>query len=260
MMSESCAVRHLITVGLSVVTFGSALADDVRDFAPNRPSRSDSPYTVPQDLVQIETDLVNYTHTGQVLQALDPMIIYGVSHVVDAEISFGGFLTQRTGGARSEGFGDVTVRAKLNLLGDDGGALTIAISPYVKIPTASPPIGNGQVEGGVNMPFLFALPYGIGLTVDPEAAVLKSALTNAKQVSFTGVINIGRNVVGNLSAFVELYGQAYTDHATSGPNLTFDYGLAYLLTKTIQLDIGANVGLNRSTPSLNIYTGAAFRF
>jgi hypothetical protein len=239
---------------------GPAFAGDVRDFAPDRPSRSDSPFTVPDGFVQFESDLVNYTHTGQILQSLDPTFKYGLTNLTDIEVQLGGLISQQNGSQTAEGFGDVTVRAKFNLVGDDGGAVTAALIPYIKIPTAPAPIGNGQVEGGVNAPLLFALPYSFSLTIEPEIAVLKNALNDGKQASFSGVANLGRNIFGNLSGFVEIYDQTYTDRAAKGPNVTFDYGLAYLVTPAIQLDAGANVGLNRSTPSLNVYTGIAFRF
>ena len=247
-------------LALLVAAPACALADDVRDFAPNRPSRSDSPYTVPPGLVQFESDFANYTTDGDVLQALDPTMIFGLTHLSGIEFSLGGLVTQKNNADTTTGFGDVVVRLKLNLVGDDSGKVTIAALPYVKIPTARDPLGNGQVEGGVNLPCLFALPYGFGLTVEPEISVLKNALTDGKQASFTGIVNVAHTIAGNLSGFVEIYDQTYTDSATRGPNTTFDFGVAYLVTKYIQLDAGANVGLNRATPGVNVYSGVAFRF
>jgi hypothetical protein len=237
-----------------------AAADDVRDFSPDRPGRSDSPFTVPQGMAQIESDLLNYTHTGAVAQTLDPTLKYGVTNLIDAEVLIGGLISQRGEDGHAEGFGDIVVRAKISLLGDDGGAVAAALIPYVKIPTARVPIGNGQVEGGLNAPVLFSLPLDIALTVEPEISVLRNATNNGKQASFTGVVNLGRKIVGDLSGFVEIYAQGFTDRATAGPDVTFDYGLAYLVTKAIQIDAGANIGLNARTPSLNVYSGVAFRF
>jgi hypothetical protein len=237
-----------------------ALADDVRDFAPDRPSRSDSPITVPETFVQLESDLVNYTNTGEQFQALDPVLKYGLTTRTDIEVEFGGLQTQRNDGVSATSFGDITVRAKISMLGDDGGSTAIALIPYVKIPTARPPIGNGQVEGGLNAPALFSLPFDLGLTVEPEMAVLKNEFNNGKQASFAGVVNLGRKIIGDLSGFVEIYAQTYTDDRAPGPDVTFDAGLAYAVTKTLQLDAGVNIGLNRATPGVSFYTGVATRF
>jgi len=256
-------MRLLPTGSLLVLALAAsppALADGPRDFTPDRPSRSDSPFTVAEGFGQFESDLINYTHTGAVLQALDPTLKYGISHDADVEIVLGGFVQTQQGAGTVQGFGDTIVRAKIGLLGDDGGDIALAVIPFVKIPTARAPIGNGQAEGGIAVPVLFSLPWDFGLTVEPELSALKNALNNGKQASFTGVVNLGRRIIGDLSGFVEIYAQTYTDHATAGPTITVDYGVSYLLTKTVQLDAGANVGLNRATPSLNVYSGIAFRF
>ncbi len=237
-----------------------AHAEDVRDFAPDRPSRSDSPFTVPTNDVQIESDIANYTHPGDILQTLDPLLKYGVANTLDLELQIGGFINQRMAGVHASGFGDVVVRAKLNLLGDDGGDVTIALIPYLKIPTARAPIGNTVVEGGLNLPVLIALPLDFGLTIEPEISALKNTNDSGHQISATGVINLGRKIVGNLSGFVELYTQTYADHQAPGPQVTFDTGLSYLVTKTLQLDLGTAIGLNHASPSLNVYVGIAARF
>ena len=237
-----------------------AHAEDVRDFAPDRPSRSDTPFTVPTDYVQIETDIVNYTHPNDVLQALDPLLKYGVSNTLDLEVQIGGLVSQRAAGIHTTGFGDVVVRAKLNLLGDDGGDVTIALIPYLKIPTARAPIGNTIVEGGLNLPVLIALPYDVGLTIEPEISALKNTNNSGHQASATGVINLGRKIIGDLSGFVEIYAETYGDQQAPGPQVTFDTGLSYLVTKTLQLDLGTAIGLNHTSPSLNVYAGIAARF
>lgn len=246
--------------GLILLLTAPAYADGIRDFSPNRPSRSNSPFTVPTGRVQIEMDLANYTHPEEVLQTLDPTVLYGLTNRIDIEASIGGLIRQRDDKTTSEGFGDVYIRAKFNLVGDDGGPFTVAVIPNIKIPTAPQPIGNGQVEGGVNVPVMFSLPFGLDLSVEPEISVLKADATNGRQESFTGIVNLERKLVGGLSGFVEIYDQTFTGSAASSPALTFDYGLAYLVTKAVQLDVGANVGLNHATPALNIYSGLAFRF
>lgn len=262
----------MVTVGKMVIVAGAAFiawtaltsspayADEVRDFAPNRPSRSDSPFTVPIGFIQVETDLANYTHPGEVLQTLDPTIIYGLTNRIDIGLSIGGLITQRSNAVSSAGYGDTIVKAKFSLTGDDGGPVAFAVIPYVKIPTAPIPIGDGQVEGGINMPMLVTLPSHLQLTVEPELAELKSSQTSGQQASFIGVVNLGRQIAGALSGFVELYTQTFAGRAAGSPFVTFDYGFAYLVAKDVQLDVGANAGLNRYTPALNIYSGLAFRF
>ena len=253
-------VRFWLLAGVLLLCCARASAAGVRDFSPDRPSRSDTPFTVPASYFQAEADFANYTNTGDQFQALDPTLKYGLNDRVDGEIQFGGFVSQRSAGARAESFGDIVIRLKLSVLGDDGGDLSIAVIPYAKAPTAGAPIGNGEFEGGVNMPFLVTLPLDIGLTIEPEMAILKNALNTRRQASFTGIINLGRKITGDLSSFVEMYDQIYSDRQSPGPTVTFDTGLSYAVTTTLQLDLGANFGLNGATPGVNIYSGIAARF
>jgi hypothetical protein len=44
------------------------------------------------------------------------------------------------------------VRLKINVLGDDHGAVAVALLPTIKLPTAQARPGNGKVEGGVILP------------------------------------------------------------------------------------------------------------
>ena len=250
----------VLLLAIYASTASAASMADPRDFAPDRPSRSDSPITVPPAYVQIESDFASYTDMGQQLQVLDPTLKYGLTDRTDIEVQIGGLNFERGPGGHTAGFGDVTVRGKINLLGDDGGDIAAALIPYVKIPTARSPIGNGQVEGGLNAPVLFALPAKFQLTLEPEIAVLKNAVHDGKQASFTAVANLGRTIVGDLSGFVEIYVQTYTDDRAPGPMATFDTGLAYAVTKTLQVDLGASVGLNHTTPGVNVYSGIAARF
>jgi hypothetical protein len=42
--------------------------------------------------------------------------------------------------------------------------------------------------------------------------------------------------------------------------VSFDPSLQYLLTKTLQLDVGIYLGLNKATPKYNPYVGITYRF
>jgi hypothetical protein len=46
---------------------------------------------------------------------------------------------------RLAGVGDTFARLKINLRGDDGCAVALALLPYVKLPTARAGLGNGAV-------------------------------------------------------------------------------------------------------------------
>jgi len=244
----------------------------LRTFSPDRPTRSNGPLTVDAGRFQYETDLVSYTHsnTGGVstrtFVALDPTLKVGLTPRVDLELQFNGYTNTRvldpSNGStlsRADGAGDFVIRTKVNLFGNDGGAVAMALIPYVKLPTAAPTLGNNQVEGGLIAPLSIKLPAGFVLTLVPEVDVLRNANDSGKHTNFVGVLDLGYAVTDHLTVFAEVYGAAGTD-AHTPPAYTADAAVAYLLTETIQLDAGVNVGLNRNTPNLQFYSGVSQRF
>ncbi len=53
---------------------------------------------------------------------------------------------------RADGWSDLVLTGKLNLLGNDEGNLAIGVAPYVKLPTGSDGISNKRTEFGVYAP------------------------------------------------------------------------------------------------------------
>lgn len=244
----------------------------LRTFSPDRPTKSNGPLTVDAGRFQYETDLVSYLHSNvggvstRTYAALDPTLKVGLTRRVDLELQFNGYTNTRvsdpgTGStlSRADGAGDLVVRSKVNLFGNEGGAAAMALIPYVKLPTAARTLGNNQVEGGLIVPVSLTLPAGFAITVMPEIDVLRNNNDSGKHVNFTGVVNLGYTVNKQWTVFAELYSAVGTD-AHTPPVYTADAAVAYLLTDTIQLDAGVNIGLNRNAPNLQLYTGIAQRF
>jgi len=242
----------------------------LRTFSPDRPTKSNGPLTVDAGRFQYETDLVNYLHSKlggvstRTYVALDPTLKVGLTRRVDLELQFNGYTNTRVldSGAtvsRTDGAGDLVVRSKVNLFGNDGGAAAMALIPFVKLPTAARALGNNQIEGGLIMPISLTLPAGFALVVVPEIDVLKNNNDRGKHINVTGVVDLGYSINKRLTVFGELYSAAGADAHTPAV-YTADAAVAYLLTNSIQLDAGANFGLNRNAPNLQIYTGISQRF
>ena len=92
----------------------------------------------------------------------------GVLNNLDLQIIVETYNLQRTKdrdtgeSSRLSGFGDLTLRSKINLWGNDGGPSALSVMPFVKLPTAGDDLGNGAVEGGVIFPFAMELPGRVG--------------------------------------------------------------------------------------------------
>lgn len=247
---------------------------DLRDFSPDRPARSTSPFTVDAGHFQIESDFLIYTMadqqgaTARQFQAADPVLKLGLTNAIDLELTLGGFNDVRIEDdathqtlLRGRGYGDTTFTAKINLFGNDGGNVAFALAPYVVAPTGARNISAGEFQGGVIAPLSVRLPQDFGLTLQTEVDALANVNLPGTHVAFTNIVGLGHSVPGlkDLTAFAELYTQVTTErHADD--EYTFDLALAYLVDPNTQLDAGANIGLNRGAPDYQLYTGVAHRF
>jgi hypothetical protein len=157
------------------------------------------------------------------------------------------------------GFGDVTGRVKVNLFGNEGGDYALAIVPYVKAPTADTHIGNGHWEGGGYIPFTIALPHDWSMTLQTELDILENADLDGMHPNYQNLINFQHPVFGNLSAQLELWSDVSADH-NAPTQYTFDLAGLWGITDNIQLDFGANIGLNKAAPDLQTYVGLSQRF
>ena len=93
----------------------------------------------------------------------------GLSSRADLQLGFTPYarLTAKKGGERerASGFGDVMVRYKHRVT-SDGARVQIDVIPFVKLPTAKRPLGNGKVEGGIAAPISFALTGPVTMSAD----------------------------------------------------------------------------------------------
>ena len=250
---------------------------DLRDFNPDRPGKITGPFTIDAGHVEIESDFVNYLHsdvqgvTNRSFEVLDPTLKLGVLSNVDLEMALNGdeFVREVPDkspqkGRNLNGFGDVYLRAKINVLGNDGGDVALAFVPYVKLPANDPAslaLGNGVVESGGFATAQVKLPQDFQLGLQTEVDALKGGNDSQRHANFVNIAALSHAVPGlkNLTATAEFYSSVSTDHYT--PTFyTADFALAYLIKPSTQLDLGTNIGLNRDAPDLQLYAGISQRF
>jgi len=141
----------------------------MREFTTDRPSATDSPYTVDAGHFQYEADLVSYARyraeDGTVTQlwSFNAMNLRsGLTKTMELQAFMPTYNIQTVGDGSpiSRGYGDTRLRLKYNVFGNEGGSIAMAVIPYVKLPTAAEGIGNKRVAGGLGVPFALSLPAG----------------------------------------------------------------------------------------------------
>ncbi len=246
--------------------------DQLRDFNTDRPPKANSPYTVDAGHFQYETDLVNFATqaTGPIsintLLAPNPTFKVGVTNNTDLEINAPTLVGVRTFNAATNasstiwGIGDVFIRAKVNLWGNDGGKSALALIPYVKAPAAPAGIGNGATEGGLIAPVSISLPDDFTLVFNSEVDALKNSADNGRHANFINLVNISRPVVKDVTLYLELWSDYNDDPAQKTTQLSFDTAVAWVVRPNLQVDFGADVGLTNATPNIQVFVGLSQRF
>lgn len=250
-------MRALILAAIFALGFASsALADDI---CTDRPSKGSAPCTVPAGHFQVESDLFNSTHQdGTDLNLIvNPTIKYGLTDSVDVEVNLPLYERYTNSKSNTSGVGDLYLLSKINM--QSSGPFQWAIEPYVKVPTAHSPLGNGAWEGGVMVPTSFTLNSDWSLGFVPEFDVLKNETDAGTHLGIQESINLSRQIK-KFTLTGGLWADYDFDPRGTIKQYSADVAVAYLLHSDLQLDSGVNFGLNKNTPSTQFYVGISKKF
>jgi len=264
----SLSIMATVSVALGIAAWASPAAaeDTSKPICADRPNKAVSPCTVDAGRWQVEVDVADFTHdkTAGVTSEMGiwgaPNIKYGVNSRLDLELNIVSYETLRSSGSSMvSGFGDVTARAKYALVTGD---TAVTLMPVLKLPTASKAIGNGAVEGGLVVPVGFNLPSGFAVAFNPEIDAFHDGAGNGTHAAYalSGVISHSLN--SEFTGAAEFWVAHNDDPGHRLDQASFDLGLSWIPMKdqNLQLDAGANFGLTRDTPDVNVYVGVSRRF
>ena len=253
-----------------IAASGSAAAADEQPICAARPGKSTPACTVPKRQFQIETGLADWSLQNTTGERDTSLVIgettfkYGLTGSSDIEVDMTPWqrATSRAGAVHgsASGFGDVTVAYKRQLT-PASDALQLTLLPLVKIPTAKRSLGNGKWEGGLLIPIGYSIPktpFSINLT--PEIDWVADADGQGHHSSITQVASLGWQLNDKLNLSAELWGRWGWDPSGTASQYSADASMAYLANNNLQLDAGANFGLNNQTPDVELYTGVSARF
>jgi len=160
---------------------------------------------------------------------------------------------------RVSGFGDLLLRCKTNLWGNDRGPSALSVMPFLKIPTNQHDLGNGALEGGIIFPFAMELPADWGFGAQAELDWLQDSNSSDYHGEFINTATVSHDIAGKLAGYVELFSNVSTERGANWI-ATFDFGFTYAITRDIQLDAGMNVGLTDAADDLNPFIGLSLRY
>lgn len=276
----ACAAQAFTVFALSIFTaaadkskytiFNPTPTSEMREFAIDRPDRTESAYTVDAGHFQHETDILSYFYDhskGVEVQSY----LFGVANLkvgltndIDLQVIPVSYAYQKskTLSTREKttdsDFGDTVVRLKYNIFGNDGGVSALAIMPYVKAPTAHGNLGNGDWEGGVILPYARNLSDRFDLGAMTQVDLRRNSEDSGYHTEFINTVTLGTGLTERLSNYIELWTNLSTEETPI--QITADCGFVYELMPNTLVDIGANVGLTEVTDDLNVFLGFSQRF
>lgn len=225
----------------------------------DRPDATESPHTVDPGVFQVELSFAEYSsirEDGERHQSLSvaPLLVkMGLTRTTDLHVGVEPLIHMENG-ALHTGYGNLTLRLKHYLLGNDDGRVAIAVMPVVELPTGDEELVSDEVSFGVVVPVGIDLGGGWGLGVQGEISFFDE--DGDREEAFTHTAVLGRQLSERVGAFVEYIGE----HDLDGEYSPFlSGGATYLLRRDVQLDGGVVVGLD-GHEDVRVFAGVTFRF
>lgn len=248
-------------------------ASELRSFSADRPSQSTGPYTVDAGHYYFETSVVSYVFdepndgtTVRQWNVLPFNFRIGLTNNVELDLAYADYvhleIRDRAAGTTEtrRGFGDLTLQAKINLLGNDGGKVAFGLIPFLKIPTNTNGLGNDSIEGGLGLPLQFSLPGGFSLGLETGAQAVRNDADNGYDPAFFNAVLLSHTLFSDrLSGYVEFYDVA-TAHTETTNAAFIDAGLVFQISPNAEVDLGCNFGLTEAAPDYQPFVGFSVRF
>jgi hypothetical protein len=247
----------------------------MRDFSTDRPDTTESPFTVDAGHIQFETTLFGFAKSrpdvdGAVTKSYEigtTNIRLGLTNNAEFNLVWQPYGAVRTRDpvmvTRMSGIGGLTLRAKVNLWGNDdfekSGATALALLPYVSIPTARNGIGPEHVEGGLIVPLSVKLNDKFTLGLMTVFDVVKNDGLRGYHVEFVNSASLSYAWTEKFSTYYEVMVRTGT-RDPRGEVVMLGTGFTYELKKNLQLDAGVNVGITRAADVINPFVGISMRF
>lgn len=248
--------------------FNPTPREHMRELSTDRPDQTESPYTVDAGHWQVEFDFVNYTVDREdgvrtsTLNVAPVNVKLGLTNTTDLQVMYDSYTRERVrsaGVTTTEDWGDLTIRLKQNLWGNDGGDTALALMPFVKLPLKTGDAGNDLVEGGLIIPLAVSLPSGWGMGLMTEFDLLADTSGEDRHVEWVNTITFSHDITEHLGGYVEFV-SVHSDETDADWIAQVDLGLTYAIGDDIQLDGGCNFGVTEAAPDVQPFIGLTLRY
>lgn len=236
----------------------------LRDLEADRPDATESPVTVDAGHFQLETSFLAWGRDrsdgvrSEWWSFAETNLKYGLNECMDLQLVVSPWVIERekdNGTTEVDGVGDVELRLKWNLWGNDGGETALALMPYVKIPTGSD-VSNDHWEGGLIVPLAWRAADTWSVSVQVEGAAVYDEDEGNTDFEFSHTAVLGVDLSEQAGCYIEYLGVAgdhdYEAYASGG--------VTWALSDFRRLDLGVVAGINDAAEDLSVFSGLTVKF
>ena len=195
------------------------------------------------------------------------LLRFGVSDDVELRLETDGYSRTRSEDAatsavtRERGYADLSLGVKWHMQdGDEAtGRPAIAWLLHMDVDSGSGPFRGNGIRPSLRVVGEWELPGGLSAGAMGGVVVDRN---NEGRRFVTGILalTVAKSWTQEFRTFVELAGQRIAPTRNGGSVVTFDVGAAYLLDKSMQIDVAMSRGLTRQSPDLQFTTGLSIKF
>ncbi len=220
---------------------------------------TETPETVAPGHFLLEMDALSLTvdhESGSKFTAFgaaSTFLTTGVTDNWDVQVGAELFLSQKfdAGGLteRHRGIGDVYFRTKWRFYQDTASGTSVALLPYVKMPTNTGGVGNKSVEGGLIVPWTTRLWGDFNLLAMAELDLTRNDADDGYDTFLYATATMSRT----LTKRIGIYGEATWGKSSSGAPFEGQLGggVTYAVSDNLWWDFAMYRGLSNGAPDWN---------
>lgn len=239
----------------------------LREMETDRPDVTESPITIDAGHFQYEGDLFRLEREKSESSLKDSYIFnqanlkLGITRSTALQLVIQSFSLQRDKSLqdqsieKSRGFGDLILRVKQNLMGNDNGNFSIALLPYVKFPTSKAE-KEEKYEGGLIIPMALKVKGGWKLGMQLEADRLQDMEGTGMHTQILESFTVGHALLKKVDGIAETY--CTYDLSQHQWNNYLNAALQFEIASEVKLDAGLNYGLQHDAMK-SYFFGLSFR-
>ncbi len=240
----------------------------MRPMVPDRPGITESPYSVDAGHFQYETDALRLltrregTAYGHDWYGNHFLAKIGLTDRTDFQVALDSYTDTRnydeadpSATQVARGVGDVTLRVKHTLFGDDDSRWAVGIIGYVQLPTGGR-VGDGGYEPGLVVPGVYQFTKNWSAGGQVAANYFYDRDLGQHYLQLTPTLTTDYQFNKLVQAFVELVG--YWDVRQASWRSSINVGPQLDISDNVQLDFGTHLPITHSVDR-EYFLGLSFR-